>query len=84
MARRLRWSASRTKDVWYADPRVSLKATELRQIEEAAGVRYGKQELAEVDALIARAEALLHGSDEDFHRPFVAALRAFIGALDRS
>ena len=36
------------------------------------------------DRLIARADALLEGSDADFRRPFVAALRALFGAVDRS
>lgn len=31
-----------------------------------------------------RAEALLAGNDADFHRPFVAALRAFIGGVYRT
>lgn len=80
----LRWKFSRTKDVWYADPRVSLKLKELRRIEELAGVRYGQQELIEIDSLISRADALLEGSDADFYRPFVAAFRAMAGAFDRA
>lgn len=56
---------------------------ELVQIEEVTGLRYGRKELTEIDALIARADALLDGNDPDFHRPFVAALRAFFGAVDR-
>lgn len=80
----LRWTASRTRDVWYADPRVSIKPRELRKIEEAAGVTYGRQEVAEIDAIIARADALLMGSDPDFHRPFMAALRALVGVPGRS
>jgi hypothetical protein len=78
----LRWSASRTRDVWYADPRVSIKPRELRKIEEIAGVVYGRKELAEIDALISRAESLLAGSDPAFHRPFIAALRALAGRPD--
>jgi len=80
----LRWSISRTRDVWYADPRVSIKPRELRKIEEVAGVTYGRQERASVDAIISRADALLMGTDPDFARPFVAALRALFGAVDRS
>lgn len=76
----LRWSVSRTRDVWYADPRVSMKPRELRKIEEVAGVTYGRQERASVDALISRADALLMGGDPNFVRPFVAALRALLGA----
>lgn len=83
-ARELGWKYSRTKAVWYADDRVSLKAKELRQIEEVTGIAYGRKERAEVDALISKADALLMGNDPDFHGPFVAAIRAFFGALDRS
>ncbi len=83
-ARLLGWKFSRTRDVWYADDRVSLKPRELRRVEEVSGLRYGQEELADVDRLIGRAEALLMGSDPDHYRPFVAAFRAFFGALDRS
>ena len=82
-ARKLGWTHNRTRDVWYADPRISIHCDEMRAIEEVAGLRYGRQELKEIDAYIARAEALLHGSDEDHYRPFIAAMRAFFGALDR-
>lgn len=80
-ARRLGWSYSRTRDAWYADPRISINADEMRAIEEHAGVRYGRREVKEIDAYIARASALLEGPDPDFHRPFIAALRAFFGAV---
>ena len=80
-ARRLHWKYSRALSVWYADERVSLKPHELRKIEEIAGVRYGKQEVIEIDQIISRAGALLDGQDEDFHSAFMAALRAFAGAL---
>jgi hypothetical protein len=82
-ARRLHWSESRTRDIWNADPRVDIKPRELRKIEEVTGLRYGRQELTEIDELIRRADALLDGPDEDFYRPFVAAFHAFIGALNR-
>lgn len=58
-ARKLGWSSSRTKDVWYADPRVSISAEELREIEETSGIRYGREEARELDAAIGRATALL-------------------------
>ncbi len=82
-AHKLGWSPNRVKDVWYADPRVRITADELRAIEEYTGLRYGREELRSVDELIARADALLMGSDADFHRPFVSAFRAFVRALDR-
>ena len=80
----LRWKFSRAKDVWYADERVSLKPREIRKIEEVSGVIYGRKEVNEIDRLISRADALLEGSDPDFHSPFVAALRALVSAVDRS
>src|SRR5690606_17464390 len=80
-ARRLHWSFSRARDVWYADPRVSLKSREMRKIEEISGVRYGRQERSELDALIAKADALLVGPEADFFRPYVTALRTFFGAI---
>lgn len=83
-ARKLGWSFGRTRAVWYADERVALRPRELRRIEEMAGVRYGREEVREVSDLIRQADALLLGVDPDFHRPFVAAFRAFFGALDRS
>lgn len=79
-ARRLGWNYSRTRSAWYAD-RVSVSADELRKIEETTGLRYGRQELATVEELIARADSLLHGPDADFHRPFVTAIRAMAGAF---
>lgn len=83
-ARRLGWSFSRTKDVWYADPRVSIDADELRAIEELAGVKYGRIEVRTIDELIAKADALLDGPEADFYRPLVDGFRAFIRALDRA
>lgn len=82
---RLKWSFSRARDVWYADPRVSLKARELRDIESITGIAYGRTELRSVEALIARADALAtNEADEGVYSAFAAAFRAFIGALDRT
>lgn len=83
-ARKLGWSFTRTKDVWYADPRVSIDGDELVKIEEVSGISYGRAEVRSINQLIAQADALLEGADEDFHRPFVAAIRAFFSALDRA
>jgi hypothetical protein len=83
-ARLLNWRFSRARDVWYADPRVSLKARELRDIETVAGVEYGRAELRSNDELISQADALLLGTDPDFAGAFVTALRAFVGALHRT
>jgi hypothetical protein len=82
-ARTLGWKHSRARTIWYADERASIKPKELRRIEEITGVEYGRSDRAEVDRLIAKADALLMGNDPDFHGPFVAAIRAFFGALDR-
>ena len=81
---RLRWSLSRLKSVWYADPAVRLSADELRAIENASGLTYAHQELANVETIIARADALLEGSDPDFHSAFVAAIRAVAHLVDRT
>ena len=51
---------------------------------ELTGLEFARQELRTNDQLIASAEALLMGSDPDFVSAFVAALRTFAGALDRS
>ena len=82
-ARRLHWSYSRTFSLWYADERASVKPRELREIEQLSGTRYAQDELRTVDDMLARADALLDGPEADFHRPFVAAFRAFVSALDR-
>ena len=81
---KLGWSISRTKDAWYADPRISIDGEELTRVEQVSGLEYAKRELQSLDDLIAKADALLDGPEADFHRPFVDAFRAFIGALNRS
>lgn len=82
--RQLGWSANRVKDAWYADPRISLSADEIRTIEEKTGLRYGREELRSIEELIGRADAILAHTDENFHRPFLAALRAVARLADRS
>lgn len=83
-ARHLGWTHNRVRDVWYADPRISISADEIRKIEEKTGLRYGREELRSIETIIARADTLLDGPEADFFRPFVAALRAMAGAPDRS
>lgn len=83
-ARRLGWGHSRTRDVWYADPRVAIRPRELRRIEEVSGLGNTREEITEIDQLLERANALLDGPEAHIHRPMVAALRAFVGALDRT
>ncbi len=75
-SRSLGWSANRTKDAWYADPRISISADELREIERNTGLRYAQEELRTNDDLIARASALLVGHEADFYSAFFAALRS--------
>lgn len=82
-ARRLGWSYSRTKDAWYADPRISIKADEVRKIEEATGARYGREELREIDAIISRADEILDSQGTSSRGALAAALRTILGALDR-
>jgi hypothetical protein len=74
-AHALRWKFSRARDVWYADERVSLKPSELRQIEEVSGVTYGRKEVDELDQIIARADALLQGAAPDFRSALAGAIR---------
>lgn len=83
-ARRLGWSFTRTKDVWYADPRVSISAEELRVIEEKAGITYARTEVRELDELIRKADILLAGPEADFFRPLVIAFRQMLGAKNRT
>jgi hypothetical protein len=81
-ARALGWEYERAKSIWYADERAAVRPRELRQIEEFTGLRYGRQELSEIDLLISRADALVVGNqDKDFNRAFAAAARAFYSAL---
>ena len=75
-SRRLGWSHSRTKDAWYADPRISISADEIRAVEEQTGLRYARQEMRTNDELIASMSALLAGNEADFYSAFVTALRS--------
>lgn len=83
-ARELKWTFSRTRTLWYADERASIKPREVRDVEDYTGLRYGRQELRTNADLIAQADALLDGQNADFYSAFVAGLRAFAGALHRS
>jgi hypothetical protein len=82
-SRALGWTSSRTKDAWYADPRISISADELRTVEDKTGLRYGREELRTAQDLIARADALLEGQDADFYSAFVTALRHAFRAVAR-
>lgn len=81
-ARELKWSISRVKDVWYADPRVSIGGDELRVIETKAGIEYGRDEAHDLERLIERATALVVETKANKRRSLAHAFRAFIRALD--
>lgn len=83
-ASRLKWSPSRTRDAWYAHPRISISADEIKTIEHATGLEYGRSEIRTNDDLIARAEALMAGNEADFYGAFLAALRALARPSDRT
>lgn len=83
-ARALGWKFSRARTVWYGDDRASIKPKELRRIEEVTGIAYGREERREVDDLIGRADTILAGRHPHFRGSLASALRAFVGALDRS
>jgi hypothetical protein len=80
----LKWKHSRTATLWYADERASVRPAEIRRLEDVTGVQYGQREVREVSDFIARADALLMGSDPDFYSAFVAALRSVAGAAHRA
>ena len=78
-ARKLKWKYSRAMTVWYGDERVSIKPSELRTVEETAGVRFEQKHeaLEDVDDLIERAEALLGSKNQRVRRALFAAMRTF-------
>lgn len=82
-ARALGWSYTRTRDAWYADPKISIKPHELFRIEAVSGLVYAREEMRKNDEAIERANALLAGEDARFIRTMVAALREALGLRDR-
>lgn len=80
-ARILKWNYSRVRDIWYGDERVSLKPRELRQIEEISGVRYGRNEIDELDEIISKADALLQSAGTDFRSALAGAIREALLSL---
>lgn len=79
-SRKLGWSYSRTRDVWYANAR-TVHYHEMKRAEEVAGLANGKQELKEIDTLIERAENLLSTNDPHLRRAVFAGMRAFARAM---
>lgn len=82
-SRKLGWSYSRTKEIWYANAR-SIRSYEMDKAKELAGLANAKQELNEVDALIANADTLLDRKNPAVRRAIRAGFRAFLGALHRA
>lgn len=71
-----RWHAGRAEDIWRGEAR-GVWAEEMDAIRKAADAKAAEEarsELAELDARLARLEALLV-QDEEFHRQAVDAVR---------
>lgn len=83
-ARQLKWKVSRARDAWYADPRISINAEEMRDVERVSGLVYAQQEMRTNDELIAKIDAFMVGHDADFYSAFRTAVRSFFGLPDRS
>ncbi|MEQ1407746.1 hypothetical protein ABK249_22765 [Neorhizobium sp. Rsf11] len=83
-SRALGWSYSRTKDAWYANPKMSIKPEELFRVEAVSGLSYARQEMRKNDQAIERANALLGGEDARFLGEIVAALFARLGLRNRA
>lgn len=81
---RSRWHAGRAEDIWRGEAR-GVWAEEMDAIRRAADAKAAEEarsELAELDARLARLEALVV-QDENFMRPHVDALRASARRPDR-
>lgn len=82
-SRKLGWSYSRTKEIWYRNAR-AIQYEEMLKAKEVAGLADGKQELTEVEALIAKSDQLLDRRDPVVRRAIRAGFRAFLGTLNKS
>jgi len=82
-SRKLGWSYSRTKEIWYRNAR-AIQYEEMLKAKEVAGLADGKQELKEIDTLITTADQLLDRRNPVVRRALRAGFRAFLGALDRA
>lgn len=83
-ARSLGWSYTRTRDAWYADPKISIRPKELFRIEAVSGLTFAREEMRENDRAIERASALLGGEDTRLVRTLVAAVREALGLRNRA
>lgn len=68
-SKRLKWSFTRTKDVWYRDAR-RIDSIEMDRLRDKVAELEARQAIASVVALRQR----LAEADEDFHGPTIAAL----------
>jgi hypothetical protein len=83
-ARDLGWSYTRTKDAWYADPRISIKPEELFRVEAISGLTYAREEMRKNDNAIERADALLGGKNSHLLGEIVAAIVERLGLSHRA
>ena len=82
---KLGWSFTRTRDVWYADPKISIRGDELSRVEAVSGLLYqARQEVRKNDDAIARATALLGSQDAHLLGEIVAALLQMVGLQNRT
>lgn len=80
-----RWHAGRAEDIWRGEAR-GVWAEEMDAIRKAADAKAAEEarsELAELDARLARIEALVV-SDPHYYGPLVAPFRAAMGRPDRA
>lgn len=78
------WNPSRVRDVWYRDPRVKIRATEvehLRALVKRKAQKADVDELVEIRTRVARIERLLEAADPAFAGPTIAAARHQLGQV---
>lgn len=82
------WRVSRVKDLWYADPRVSVRGDELNELRAADRAKKREQEAKDgyrqMLSRIARLEQMLCVSGQDFDGDQADASRDMDGAADRA
>ena len=82
-ARALGWGHSRAKDVWYADPRVRVSATEMdalrRKAKQEATDNADRLEIARLERLAAAMEQ----TDPEAFGPDIHALRSVVRSYRR-
>lgn len=74
-ARRLKWSISRVKDIWYQDARL-IKSHEMDRLKAVARVIDEQRENDETKTAISRLISRLSAIDAEFHGPEIDRLRA--------